>query len=136
MANAHKGEVEFTADGKAYFLRFSTNAVCELEEVTGLGANAISRELGAWGPPVDGKGKPKAETAEQATARLDRVRVTLVRQVFWASLRDRHPDVTIKEAGDLMAEIGGMTEALELLNQAFVRAQPPETKGARPPKAA
>lgn len=140
MANANKGEVEFSAGGQVYKLRFSANAMCELEDASGRGVNAIGRELASWAPPTDGKGKPKPETEAEEAARVDRVRMTLVRQVFWACLREHHPAITLNEAGDLMAEVGGLTEALALLNQTFERAQPPETKGetkgARPPKAA
>lgn len=131
MANPHKGEVAFDGFGQTYTLRWTYNAICELETQTGMGVAAVGRELASWAPPTDDKGRPLPETPEQEVARIARLRATMVRAVFWAMLRDRHPDIDIRRAGELIGEIGGLNRAFELIGAAFERAAP-ETKGEGP----
>lgn len=96
MANPVKGEVSFEANEKVYKMRFSANALCELEDQVGMGINAIATQL----------------------ADPNNLRLKTVRAVFWASLLDYHPDITLRQAGDLVTEIN-MTEALKLITKAF-----------------
>ena len=113
MANPVRGETAFEADGKTYTLRFSANAICEMEEALGRGIGVIGQEMGSM------------ETA----------RLTTVRAVFWAGLRDHHPDIDLKAAGDLVMAAGGIVGALALISKAFELAFPvAKTKGARPPR--
>jgi hypothetical protein len=46
MANRRKGEVELEAGADVYTLRFSTNAICSLEDDLGMGINEIGGLLG------------------------------------------------------------------------------------------
>lgn len=105
-----EGEAE-----KTFTLRFTTNSLCELEEAVGSDFSAVIERFG------DEK----------------RQSIKFLRNVFWAGLRENHPDVTTKRAGQIIDEIG-MTRAGELIGQAFTRAFPPEAggkeKAARPPK--
>jgi hypothetical protein len=133
MANPQRGEVSFSVGTDDFTLRWDVNAMCHLEGTTGRGVNSIAREMAQWAPPMDAKGKQLPETPEQALQRADRVRMSLVRAVFWAMLRDRHPDVDIAKAGDMIGEIGGLGAAMDLIGQAFERGAAPETKGSRPP---
>jgi hypothetical protein len=71
MANPHKGEVAFEAEGVHYTLRFSADAVCNLEE------------------HFD---KTLAEVGE-IFANPKLLRMKTVRAVFAIGLRDRHPDL-------------------------------------------
>ena len=79
MANPERGEVNVSIGGTDYILRFSTNAICSLE----------------------------ARTGERAIPFLNRfasqdVGVADLRVIVWAGLLDRHPDVTLEAAGDLI----------------------------------
>lgn len=116
MANPHKGEVEFEAVGKTYKLRYSTNAICELEDKLDRSFTSIARDI------VDAAKQP------------EKVRFGTLRAIFWAGLQDCHPDLSVKDAGDLMVEVGGVAEAMQLISEAFVLAFPAqeETKGGRP----
>lgn len=118
MANRFKGEVSFRAGDIEYTMRFSANALCELEDAIGMGVNAVATQL-----------------ADPSSLRLK-----MVRSVFWAGLRDRHPDMTIKHAGDLITELS-LTKAMELVSDAFTlafareaEAHPPQPGEAGPAK--
>lgn len=96
MANKHKGEVSFEVAGVNYTMRFSANALCELEDALDMGINAVATQLG----------NPAS------------LRLKTVRAVFWAGLRDHHPDMTTVQAGDLVTELG-IPRAIELVGKAF-----------------
>jgi len=100
--NKHRGEVEFEADGKTYTLRYSIDAICEMEAATGRGFFAVTQEL------------------SDANA----MQLSTVRAVLWAGLREHHPDVTLKEAGDLIVKAGGIMVVIGLLSQAITLAFP------------
>jgi hypothetical protein len=115
MANPQKGEVSFEAGGASYTMRLSVDALCALEEATGKGVVALSAEL-----------------SDPA-----RLRMSTVRHVVWAGLREHHPDVSLKAAGELIVEAGGLAKMMEHVSLAFQRAFPDEEKkgkGARPQK--
>lgn len=76
MANAVKGEKSVEIDGVEYTFRFSINAICELEELTGLPVTMVIGDL-------------------------ERGYIKSMRAIVWAGLRDKHPGVTISQAGDL-----------------------------------
>lgn len=133
MANPQKGEVSFEADGKTWTLRYSANALCELEDHLSRGVVDIASELQSWGPPVGPDGKSSGETPERAAERVKLIRLGTLRAVFWAGLRDHHPDIDIRHAGDLLVAAGGAMGGLALVADAFAQAFPePET--VRPPK--
>jgi hypothetical protein len=96
LANKLKGEVSFEANDQSYTMRFSTNALCELEDALDMGINAVAEQLS----------KP------------DTLRLKTVRAVFWAGLRDHHPGMTVDDAGNLVSDIT-MPKALELIGKAF-----------------
>lgn len=110
MANPHKGEVAFEAGGRTYKLRYSANALCELEDA------------------VD---KPLSEIAE-ILSDPKKMRIKMVRAVLWAGLTDNHLDVTIKDAGLIVGELT-MPKALGLIGDAFALAYPVADVEARPP---
>ena len=101
MANPVKGAVSFEAAGKSYTLSYSINALCELEEMLGEGVTEVAAKMG-------GKGG---------------TRLSLIRALFWAGLRDHHPEVTIVESGELMREYG-IQETSEIVGRAFMLAFP------------
>ncbi len=101
MANVHKGEVGFDLEGKPYTLRFSANALCELEDALDCGINAVAAQLS----------KPES------------LRLKTVRAVFWAGLQDRHPQVTLQEAGEMVTALT-LQGALGLIGQGLSAAFP------------
>lgn len=139
MANPHRGEVAFEADGNSYTLRFSANAICELEEATGRGALSLMMEFQALEQPRDAKGKALPETPAAQAERLGRIKMTTVRALFWAMLRDRQPEITLREAGELIEAAGGLIGVANLIARTFELSQPEApngagTKGVRPTK--
>lgn len=97
MANPARGEVAFKVADAEYTLKFSTNAICELEERLDKGLNVIVANM---------------------------ERLTTVRALLWAGLRARHPEVSIQQAGEMIDRIG-MAEATEVIGKALTAAFPP-----------
>lgn len=97
MANPARGEVSFKVADTRYTLKFSTNAICELEEHLNKGLNVIVANM---------------------------ERLTTVRALLWAGLRAKHPDMTIEKAGELIDRCG-MAEATEVIGKALTAAFPP-----------
>lgn len=114
MANPHKGEVELKAGDRAYVLRFSIDAICHLEAATG---------------------KPFAVTASEMS-NPDKASMTLVRMLLHAGLQEHHPELSLKEAGEIIIDAGGMAVVTVKVFEAFAAAFPtPEASGTpRPPR--
>lgn len=91
MANPHKGEVAFEANGETYKLVFDFNAICELEDALGVSASAIGEAIGD--------------------------KLSNLRTVFRIGL-SRHHNLSDPETGDILTDIGG-EKAGELIGQAF-----------------
>lgn len=116
MANVHKGDVTLRAGERSYTLRFSIDALCVLEDACGgKGIVALSAEL-----------------SDPSTLRLG-----LLRKVLWAGLRDHHPEIDEKAAGEIIPEAGGLAVVMAAVNTAFELAFPPADAkpngDARPP---
>lgn len=79
-----------------YTLKFSTNAICELEERLDKGLNTIIANM---------------------------ERVATVRALLWAGLRAHHPDVTIATAGELI-DLAGVAPVTEAIGKALTAAFP------------
>ncbi|MEO1067397.1 MAG: GTA-gp10 family protein [Pseudomonadota bacterium] len=101
MANKEKGEIVIDASDAAFTLRFSANALCDLEAEVGASAVALANEL----------------------SDEDNISITTLRAMFWAGLRDSHPDISVDDAGRIMTELG-ITEASAKIGEAFVAAFP------------
>lgn len=110
MANQNRGEVTFPAGDKEYKLSFSVNALCELEDALDMPVAKIGDLLN---DPVN-------------------LRLSTVRTVIWAALRDHHEDIDIKEAGKLATDI---PLVMSKIGEAFQLAFPQGGNDARPPKA-
>ncbi len=82
MANSLKGEVDFQLGDKTYTLCFPSNALVEVEEVSG---KDIVTVLTEW---------------QQSPA------VAPLRTLLWGALRKHNPDASLLDAGDLIDEIG------------------------------
>lgn len=102
MANPHKGAVELNAGDQTYVLRYSIDAICSLEDRLDKGFPAIV-----------------AEMSSPSTMRL-----SAVREVLLAGLQEHHPEITIKQAGELIITAGGAIVVLGKVNEAFAAAFP------------
>ncbi len=95
MGNPHRGEASFEVAGRAYRLKFDWNAAAEFEEAAG---------------------RPLSD------ALLDVAREKLsaksLRAMLWAGLQPHHPEVTLKDAGRLIDEMG-RREAQRLMGAAL-----------------
>lgn len=115
MTNPHKGgPVEFQAAGKSYSLRYSIDAICHLEAATGMTFPVIAVQMGQPG----------------------KISVTLMRHVLHAGLMERHPELDLRAAGELIAAAGGIAGLMLKIDQAIALAFPaPEASGTpNPPK--
>ena len=99
MANSARGERTVEIDGAEFRLRFSINAICELEDQSD-------------------------QTIEEIGSRLSsgRAGVRDIRLLWWAALRDDHESVDLKGAGELVDRLGlesAITTIGEVLADAF-----------------
>ena len=76
MANPERGEVRVTVAGVDYLLRYTTNAICTLEERTEERAVPLLKRFAAMD-----------------TGMAD------LRVIVWAGLLDQQPDTTLEDAG-------------------------------------
>ena len=100
MANKHKGEIEFQSEGNSYILRYSTNALCELEAILEMPFNSVLIEF-----------------AENKISMIN------TRAMFYAGLTEFHSDMSISLAGELLDKIG-IDRGITLLNEAITLAFP------------
>lgn len=114
--NPHKGDVALQAGNASYTLRFSIDALCHLELTTGQPFTAAAVRM-----------------AQPSTATM-----TLARHLLHAALLEHHPEISLKEAGEIIPAAGGLGPVTVLVFEAFRRAFPtPEASGtARPTRAA
>ena len=112
MANPHRGSVALQVGDRAYTLSFSVNAICELE---------------------DALGQPVAKIAAGLND-PENVRMSTVRAIIWAALRDHHSEVDLKGAGEIATE-AGIPACMEAIEKAFNLAFPEAKEDTRPQKA-
>lgn len=103
MANRFKGEISLTHEGQSYTMVLDFNALCDFEEVSG--RNALT--------------DPEALNVETMSA-------VELRQLMWAGLRQRHPEMTLQLAGAILSSD---TDALK---RASAAALPDDEPGAAP----
>lgn len=107
MANPHKGDVELKAGDETYILRYSIDAICSLESRLDKGFPQIAAEM----------------------SRADTMRLSVVREVLWAGMLEHQPEITIKQAGELIVSAGGAVVVLGKVNEAFAAAFPEAEAG-------
>jgi len=112
MANKNRGEVSLKVGTNTYTLRYSTNALCKLED----GFDKTVQEI--------------AKLLEDS----DNVRQSHVRLFFHAAFADNHPELTVEDAGLIMSD-AGMEAAMGAASEAFRLAFAPAEKGAGGPAA-
>ena len=99
MARRNDGVVAFDVDGKTWRLVCDMNALADFEVMFGVNALEV----------LDGD--PKKLSA------------TYMRGLFWAMLQEHHPDVSVREAGKLLAV--AQDKMGEALLAAFPAPEPP-----------
>lgn len=104
MANAVRGEVLFEADGRARYLVLDINALCEAESACGRRTDEMFAAIKAGGDLIS------------------------VRALMWAGLRRRQPEITLFEAGDVVAELGIVDARLKVI-EALAAAFPDREAG-------
>ncbi|QUS40574.1 hypothetical protein RPMA_18320 [Tardiphaga alba] len=114
MGNPHKGEVSLTAGGETYTLKYSVDAICRLEESTGKNLTTLMTEM----------------------ADASKMSLTMTRHMVHAALFEHHPEVTLKEAGEIMEANGGMLQSLAKVVEAIQIAFPEASGTPRPPNRA
>lgn len=87
MANGFKGEVSLQHEGEAYEMVLDFNALCDFEGETG--KNAL--------------------TALQGFENGD-INASDMRALMWAGLRQKRPDITLREAGEILGSNVGAIE--------------------------
>ncbi|MCK1541448.1 hypothetical protein IVB12_05505 [Bradyrhizobium sp. 179] len=110
MANPHKGEVEIVADDRTYTLQYSIDALCSMEAALGKNFTAIAAEMSS----------------------PSRISVSMVRQLLYSGLQERHPELTLKEAGELIPAAGGMLKVMTKVTEAISVAFPEAKKDSKP----
>ncbi|MEY9580957.1 hypothetical protein ABIE88_008533 [Bradyrhizobium diazoefficiens] len=109
MANPHKGEVELVAGEATYTLQYSIDALCSMEAALDKNFTAIAAEM----------------------SNPARISVSMVRQLLYSGLQERHPELTLKEAGELIPAAGGMLKVMTKVTEA-IRAAFPDAKETKP----
>lgn len=106
MANHMKGEVAFQALGREFVFRLGVNEMIELQNALGVS----DEDLGAV-----------FEERRMRNAKH-------VRAVTFFGLRLRHPEITLEQAGDIVADIG-LTEMFRVILRAMRWALPEKDPG-------
>jgi hypothetical protein len=110
MTNPHRGQVSVEIDGETLKLEYTIDALCQLEDRFGISAMDIL-----------------VRVSEQRT-------LSLTRTLIWGALREHHPTITEKQAGEMMRAEGGGVLAGKTL-EAFISAWPEGDGEANPPTA-
>jgi len=109
MANSHKGERAITVEGVEYRLRFSVNAICELEDATDAPIETLGSRLGSG----------------QAGVRD-------IRMLWWAALRDHHAAIDLQATGVLVDQVG-LATAITVIGEVLALAFPADAGGKKKP---
>lgn len=112
MGNATRGQISFKVDNTTYKMHFTANALCELEDASGLSA-------------------PKFLEALEANATIGDLRMSDVRLLFWAGLTENHSKLSVSDAGRMITAMGGMEKAMEVLEKAVSAAMPSQKSGGK-----
>lgn len=96
MANQERGELGFECGERRFVLKYSVNALCELEDALGM---SIRQFASLFKEP-------------------DSIRLKQVRAAMWSGLLEKQPGITQQQAGAIIEEIT-MMRAMDLVGQAM-----------------
>jgi hypothetical protein len=105
VANSARGERTVEIDGAEFRLRFSINAICELEDQADQPIEEIGTRLSSG-----------------------RAGVRDIRLLWWAALRDAHGTVDLKGAGELIDRVG-LEKAIATIGEVLADAFPAADSG-------
>lgn len=105
MGNKTRGICDIDVGGAALRLHFTANAMCELEDKANKGFLEFMADF-------------------QAASEAGKMRLSDVRLMFWAGLIEHQPETTIKDAGRIITDLGGIEPAMEQLRVALELAMP------------
>lgn len=110
-ANKERGEHALVINSRTYVLKLTTNAVCEMETLSG-------------------------RTFDQVLLRISHGSLSDVRLFFWAALQPHQPKITLVDVGNLIDAAGGLG-AIKTQLDALLNLNTEEAKGAEanPPEA-
>lgn len=91
-ANKERGEMALVAGSKTYVMKLTTNAVCEMETLSG-------------------------RTFDQVAAKLQNGSVSDVRLFLWAMLREHHRSMTLEDVGNVIDGAGGIMGIAQQLTE-------------------
>lgn len=115
IANRERGELPLVGASDSYVMKFTTNAICQIETVAG-------------------------KTLEDVIAGMQRGSLVDVRWFLWAMLQAHHPDFTVEQAGDAIDDCGGLGAVMPQV-QALIELNTREAanrkgrRGVNPPRA-
>lgn len=101
-----RGRVSFEADGETHELRYTSNALCRLEDATGKTIMQLGREIESGGE--------------------DGSVIKAIRLMLWGGLPE---GTTLDQAGDILDAVG-FAQAAELIAEAIGKTFAPATGGA------
>jgi len=104
MANKERGETSFTVGETTYTLKLTTDAMAQLED-------ACSTDE-----------KPLA--FPDILQRVLKGSVKYMRLYIWASMQEHHAGITVKQVGQLIDDLGGVTGLWGVLQQVSETAKP------------
>jgi len=120
VANRERGEVSLEVGDQRYTLVLTLGGMCELEEQMST---------------------PETEvTFPQIMARASRGSMRATRGIVWASSREYHPELSLKDIEKLIQKAGGILKFQAVLTRIYESAQPdeedlPKEDPNRPPQA-
>lgn len=95
--NRARGEIALP--GTDYVLRYSINALCDVESEAGLNLPQVFAEMEGGKTPS----------------------FSILRALLWAGLRETSPKLTVRDAGNILGEVGA-GEAGRVIGEALVAA--------------
>lgn len=104
MSNPLRGEASFELDGEAMTLVYNNEAFCRIEGVTGESFFDTLSEI------------------QVAEAAGKKPKISSLRVLLWAGFQDRHPEISLADAGDMVMK--GKIDALNAMSAALAGALP------------
>ena len=89
MKNPVRGEIEVEFGDRKVTLKLTANAMCMLEEKTDLPLGQILADF------------------ENIGKHPEKMKISDLRVIFWATMLEDWPEASVKDAGDLMASLKG-----------------------------
>lgn len=103
MGNALKGIVDVQACGGIYKLQFTINGMCEFEA-------AAERSF--------------IEFVQSLSKGGDRLLLSDLRLLIWAGFQEHHPSMTLRQAGEIITDLGGLGPTMDIIQDAIGKAMP------------